>query len=119
RGTAVFRECAMEGRKFGIGLCVITQQPKNIDPRILAQINTYVVLGLSDRTDRAMIASSAKQDLTPLDGEIQTLERGEAVISTLSVPFPISCRIHAFDQYIKKNSMKKQDLMRKGLDKSF
>jgi DNA helicase HerA-like ATPase len=119
RGTAVFRECAMEGRKFGIGLCVITQQPKNIDPRILAQINTYVVLGLSDRSDRAMIASSAKQDLTPLDGEIQTLERGEAVISTLSVPFPISCRIHAFDQYIKKTSMKKQDLMRKGLDKSF
>ncbi|MCP1662542.1 MAG: ATP-binding protein [Methanocalculus sp. MSAO_Arc1] len=119
RGTAVFRECAMEGRKFGIGLCVITQQPKNIDPRILAQINTYVVLGLSDRGDRQMIASSAKQDLSPLDGEIQTLERGEAVISTLSVPFPISCRIHPFDRYIKEPSMKKNDSLRKGLEKSF
>jgi len=119
RGTAVFRECAMEGRKFGIGLCVITQQPKNIDPRILAQINTYVVLGLSDKSDRAMIASSAKQDLTPLDGEIQTLERGEAVISTLSVPFPISCRIHAFDEYIKRPSMQKRDPIREGLKNSF
>lgn len=119
RGTAVFRECAMEGRKFGIGLCVITQQPKNIDPRILAQINTYVVLGLSDRSDRAMIASSAKQDLSPLDGEIQTLERGEAVISTLSVPFPISCRIHAFDRYIKGLSAMKSDSIRKGLQNRF
>ncbi|MDD1660963.1 MAG: DUF87 domain-containing protein, partial [Methanomicrobiales archaeon] len=34
--TAVFRECAMEGRKFGVGLCVVTQQPKNVDPRVLA-----------------------------------------------------------------------------------
>ncbi len=119
RGTAVFRECAMEGRKFGIGLCVITQQPKNIDPRILAQINTYVVLGLSDKTDRQMIASSAKQDLTALDGEIQTLERGEAVISTLSVPFPISCRIHAFDRYIKQDDMKKTNPIRDGLKNSF
>ena len=102
-----------------VGLCVITQQPKNIDPRILAQINTYVVLGLSDKTDRQMIASSAKQDLTPLDGEIQTLERGEAVISTLSVPFPISCRIHAFDRYIKQDDMKKTNPIRDGLKNNF
>lgn len=99
--THIFRECAIEGRKFGVGLCVITQHPKNIDPRILAQINTYIVLGLSDRSDRAMIASSAKQDLTWMDTEIQTLRRGDAIISTSGIVFPLSARVHQFEDYIQ------------------
>ncbi len=99
--TQVFRECAMEGRKFGVGLCVITQQPKNIDPRVLAQINTFVVMGLGDKGDRDMIAGSAKQDLTRMDTEIQTLEQGEAIISSLLIPFPVSTKIHLFEDYVK------------------
>ena len=98
--THIFRECAIEGRKFGVGLCIITQHPKNIDPRILAQINTYIVLGLSDRNDRAMIASSAKQDLSWMDMEIQTLRRGDAVISTSGIVFPVSARVHRFEHYV-------------------
>ena len=40
--TQIFRECAMEGRKFGVGLCVITQQPKNVDAKVLAQILSLI-----------------------------------------------------------------------------
>ncbi|MDN7013606.1 ATP-binding protein [Methanoculleus sp. FWC-SCC3] len=104
--TRTFREAAMEGRKFGVGLCVVTQQPKNIDARVLAQLNTFVVMGLSDRGDRDTIASSAKQDLSRLDTEIQTLERGEAVISTIGIPFPVSTRIHLFEEYIEELNRK-------------
>jgi len=104
--TGIFRECAMEGRKFGVGLCVITQQPKNIDQRILAQINTFVVMGLSDKKDRDTIAESAKQDLHHLDTEIQTLGRGDAIISTIGIPFPISTRIHLFENYLKELNKK-------------
>jgi uncharacterized protein len=99
--TQIFRECAMEGRKFGVGICVVTQQPKNVDARVLAQMNTFVVMGLSDRGDRDIIESSAKQDLTRMDSEIQTLEAGEAIISTLGIPFPVSTRIHLFEDYIQ------------------
>lgn len=98
--TQIFRECAMEGRKFGVGLCAITQQPKNIDSRILAQMNTFIEMGLSDQNDRQIIAGSAKQDLTPMDTEVQTLSKGEAVISTIGIPFPISTKIHLFQEYL-------------------
>ena len=98
--THIFRECATEGRKFGVGLCVITQHPKNIDPHILGQINTYIVLGLADRNDRAIIESSAKQDLSWMDMEIQTLRKGDAVISTSRTVFPLSARVHRFEHYI-------------------
>jgi len=118
--TRTFREAAMEGRKFGVGLCVVTQQPKNIDARVLAQLNTFVVMGLSDRGDRDIIASSAKQDLSRLDTEIQTLEPGEAVISTLGIPFPVSTRIHLFEEYIQDlNGRPGSRPIEEGLDTSF
>ncbi len=117
--TAVFRECAMEGRKFGVGLCVVTQQPKNVDPRVLAQMNTFVVMGLSDRNDRAIIAGHAKQDLSAMDTEIQTLEPGEAIISTLGIPFPVSTRIHLFEDYLADLGRKKSGSLRDGLDSRF
>jgi hypothetical protein len=99
--TSVFRQCMMEGRKFGVGLCVITQQPKNIDHRVLAQINTLVIMGLADKTDRQTLISSAKQDLSHMDTEIQVLGRGDAIISSIGIPLPVSTRIHLFEEYIR------------------
>ena len=118
-GTQVFRECAMEGRKFGVGLCVITQQPKNVDPRVLAQINTFVVMGLGDKHDREIISSSAKQDLSRMDTEIQTLDRGEAIISTIGIPFPVSTRIHLFEDYVQDLNRQKKRSISEGLEETF
>ena len=117
--TQVFRECAMEGRKFGVGLCVITQQPKNVDPKVLAQINTFVVMALGDRGDREIIMGSAKQDLSKMEIEIQTLDRGEAIISTIGIPFPVSTRIHKFEDYIADLNRQKRPSISEGLDKGF
>ncbi|MDR2855525.1 MAG: ATP-binding protein [Methanomicrobiales archaeon] len=101
-GAQIFRELIMEGRKFGVGVCAITQQPKNIDRHLLAQMNTSVIMGLSDQYDRQIMATSAKQDLTKMMIEIQTLGQGEAIISTLGIPFPVSAKIHHYESYIDK-----------------
>jgi len=99
--TSIFRQCITEGRKFGIGLCIITQQPKNIDNRILAQINTLVIMGLADQKDRQTLTSSAKQDLSHMDTEIQVLGRGDAIISSIGIPRPVSTKIHLYEDYIR------------------
>ncbi|MFA5347771.1 MAG: ATP-binding protein [Methanoregula sp.] len=117
--TQVFRECAMEGRKFGVGLCVVTQQPKNVDPKVLAQINTFVVMGLGDKGDREIIMGSAKQDLSKMEIEIQTLDRGEAIISTIGIPFPVSTRIHKFEDYIDGLNKEKKTKITDGLASGF
>ena len=117
--TQIFRECAMEGRKFGVGLCVITQQPKNIDLKVLAQVNTFVVMGLGDRGDREIIMGSAKQDLSRMEIEIQTLDRGEAIISTIGIPFPVSTRIHRYEDYIAGLNTEKRKDIRAGLQAGF
>jgi DNA helicase HerA-like ATPase len=117
--TQVFRECAMEGRKFGVGLCVITQQPKNVDPKVLAQINTFVVMGLGDRGDRDIIMGSTKQDLSKMEIEIQTLDRGDAIISTIGIPFPVSTRIHKFEDYVGILNKEKKKKITDGLATGF
>lgn len=117
--TQVFRECAMEGRKFGVGLCVITQQPKNVDPKVLAQINTFVVMGLGDRGDREIIMGSAKQDLSRMEVEIQTLDQGEAILSTIGIPFPVSTKIHEYEAYIEKLNKEKKADIGEGLSRGF
>ncbi len=104
---ARFETIAREGRKFGVGLCAITQQPKLIDKQLLSQFNTMVVMGLGDRNDRTQLEESAKQDLSSLDIEIQTLEKGEAVVSTLKIPFPVPVKVHRYEDYLRR--LEKED----------
>ncbi|MGB3920559.1 ATP-binding protein [Methanothrix sp.] len=119
--TSRFESIAREGRKFGVGLCAITQQPKLIDRQLLSQFNTLVVMGLGDRNDRKQLEESAKQDLSSMDIEIQTLEKGEAVVSTLSIPFPVPARIHRFEDYLHRLNQeeRKEGLIKKGGFKPF
>jgi hypothetical protein len=109
----------VEGRKSGTGLCVVTQQPRNIDQKVLAQINTFVVMGLGDRGDRDIIMGSAKQDLSKMEIEIQTLDQGEAIISTIGIPFPVSTRIHKFEDYITELNREKKRSINEGLSTGF
>ncbi|MDD1736407.1 MAG: ATP-binding protein, partial [Methanothrix sp.] len=110
-----------EGRKFGVGLCAITQQPKLIDKQLLSQFNTLVVMGLGDRNDRQQLEESAKQDLSSMDIEIQTLEKGEAVVSTLKIPFPVPARIHRYEDYLRRldKEDKQEQLISRGGFKPF
>ena len=96
----VFPRLAREGRKFNVGLCAITQQPKLVDPELLSQFNTYFVLGLADERDRAILRTSSKQDLSDLGPEIQTLMPGEALITNPEAPFALPTRVHLYEEWL-------------------
>lgn len=100
----VFAKIAREGRKFKTGLCAISQQPKLIDPEILSQFNTLFILGLADRKDREILRSSARQDISRLDNEIQMLMPGESVITSPRAPFALPVMIHLFEDYLEQQS---------------
>ena len=91
KGT-IFSQIAREGRKFKVGLCAISQQPKLINEEILSQFNTLFILGLADRRDRDILRNSAKQDISMLDNEIQMLMPGETLIAQPSYCLPFRRR---------------------------
>ena len=43
RAAAAARRIAKEGRKYGVGLMLVSQRPSEIDPTILAQCGTLIV----------------------------------------------------------------------------
>jgi hypothetical protein len=97
----VFPRVAREGRKFRVGLCAVSQQPKLIDDELLSQFNTFFVLGLADERDRNILRGSSKQDVSDLGPEIQTLMPGEAIVTSVDAPFALPAQIFLFEDYLK------------------
>jgi DNA helicase HerA-like ATPase len=100
----VFPRVAREGRKFRVGLCAVSQQPKLIDDELLSQFNTFFILGLADEKDRNILRASSKQDISDLGPEIQTLMPGEAIVTNLEAPFALPARLHLYEEYVKSVS---------------
>ena len=101
RESNVFPRLAREGRKFKVGLCAVTQQPKLLDDELLSQFNTFFVLGLADEKDRNILRSSAKQDLSALGPEIQTLMPGECLVANLAAPFAVPAKVDLYDDLVR------------------
>jgi DNA helicase HerA-like ATPase len=99
--TNVFYKVVREGRKFKVGLGVITQQPKLLSEELLSQLNSMFILGLADERDRSIVKSSAKQDISALGTEIQTLAAGETLLTSPTVPCALPIKIYLYEDYLR------------------
>lgn len=97
QNKGVMRELVREGRKFGIGLCAVTQIPRFFDERILSQFNTYIILKLTNSKDRAILESGSPQNISDMFTEIATLYPGEAIVLGEALPSALPVKIHNFE----------------------
>jgi len=85
---------AKEGRKYGIGLCVITQRPVEIESNVLSQCGTMISLRLTNNADRSKVEAAMPDDLGALSGMLPSLRTGEGLV--LGEAMPIPSRIQFF-----------------------
>ena len=71
---------AKEGRKYGVGLAVVTQRPKDLSETVLSQCGTYVCLRITNPDDQAYVAKLVPEGEADLVDVMTSLGRGEAVI---------------------------------------
>ncbi len=100
----VFSTIVREGRKFNLGLCIVDQMPQKVFEDVLAQLNTIIIMLLTNVKDRDHLVLSSENDLTEFKKEMKRLEIGEAIITGISVPFPIPAKIDLFT----RDEMKKE-----------
>ncbi|HJW19957.1 MAG TPA: ATP-binding protein [Candidatus Nitrosotalea sp.] len=100
----IYSTIAKEGRKFKVGLTAITQLSSVIPRTILANMNTKIILGNEMKQERQAIIESASQDLSEDDKNIASLDKGEAIISSIFVPFALPIKIPLFEEMVKKHS---------------
>ena len=44
KSSKILRTIASEGRKFGLGLCVVSQRPARLDKSVLSQCSTQIIM---------------------------------------------------------------------------
>lgn len=93
RAATAARRIAKEGRKYGVGLMLVSQRPSEIDPTILSQCGTVMSLRLTNDSDRAQVQACASDNLKGLFSMLPVLRTGEALIVGEAVNMPIRALI--------------------------
>lgn len=79
---------AREGRKYGIGLMLVTQRPSELPDTALAQCGTLVALRLTNSADQAKIRAALPDNVSGLAAVLPALRTGEAVVTGEAVALP-------------------------------
>jgi DNA helicase HerA-like ATPase len=80
RALETFERIAKEGRKYGVGLFVVSQRPSDVSTTILSQCSNIISLRLANKTDQAVVKQLLPESLEGLMEVLPTLDIGEAVV---------------------------------------
>ena len=91
--SPILRTIASEGRKFGMGLCVVSQRPAKVDKNIISQCNTNIILKVTNPNDLKAITQSVEGLNSKSEDEIQRLPIGVALIAGGTLQMPVMAEI--------------------------
>tara|TARA_X000001388_G_C2233343_1_gene124149 strand:+ start:552 stop:2363 length:1812 start_codon:yes stop_codon:yes gene_type:complete len=87
------RRIAKEGRKYGLGLGLISQRPSDVESTVLSQCNSWIVLRLTNANDQAHVAKFLPDNLSGLTKMLPSLTRREAIFVGEAAALPSRIRI--------------------------
>jgi DNA helicase HerA-like ATPase len=81
-------QVAKEGRKYGVGLGVISQRPSEVSPSIVSQCGTIISLRLGNERDLAFVKNALPDSAAGLMQALPALNTREAIVFGQGVAFP-------------------------------
>ncbi len=87
---------AREGRKWGVGLVLVTQRPGFVDPDVLSQAASLVALRVTNPEDISGLRRSVESTSAEMAERLPDLDQGQALVSGMAVPerrVPLAARI--------------------------
>jgi len=85
----LLRTIAREGRKFGVGLCVVTQRPSRLDEDVLSQCNSNIIMKIKNEADQNSIRKGVEAASEDLIRDLPGLTPGQAVIAGECLNTPV------------------------------
>jgi len=91
----ILTRVAKEGRKYGVGLTVVTQRPSEVDATVLSQCGTMIALRTTNPGDRGRVAAAFPDDLGGLVDLLPSLRTGEGLFvgEAMFVPSRVRVRL--------------------------
>jgi len=71
---------AREGRKFGVGLGIVSQRPRSVDLNVLSQMGSFAIMKIIQEDDQRQIASATESTSRELISQLTSLNVGDAVL---------------------------------------
>lgn len=87
------RRIAKEGRKYGLGLGLVSQRPSDVESTVLSQCNSWIVLRLSNSSDQEHVSKFLPDSLSGLTKMLSSLTRREAIFVGEAAALPSRIRI--------------------------
>ena len=78
--SVAFAKIAKEGRKYGVGLVVISQRPADVNRSVLSQCNNFIAMRLTNAEDQNVIRHLFPADVGEFASDLPVLETGEALV---------------------------------------
>lgn len=101
------RRIAREGRKYGIGLMLVSQRPADVDSTVISQCGTWVVLRLTNSADQQHVARFLPDGLSGMVGALPILAQQEAIFVGEGAALPSRVRVRDLtsEQLPKSNTV--------------
>lgn len=90
---ATFERIAKEGRKYGVGLVVISQRPAEVNRTVVSQCNNLVAMRLTNGDDQAVVRRLLPDSLGGFGDLLPVLDTGEALVVGDAILLPTRIRI--------------------------
>jgi uncharacterized protein len=95
RCKAVLRTILSEGRKFGIGMGLITQRPGKLDSDILSQCMSQFIMRIINPVDQDSLKYGVESAGRDLLRELPALTKGQVIIAGMCVNSPVLCKVRS------------------------
>ena len=83
-----FERIAKEGRKYGVGLVVISQRPSEVNHTVLSQSSNYIAMRLTNADDQNVIKKLLPDSIGSYSDLLPILDVGEAIVVGDASPLP-------------------------------
>jgi len=90
---ATTKQIAQEGRKFGVGLVLISQRPSRLDETTLSQCNSYIIMRMANPADQNYVRRVIETLGEEESHLLPDLDVGEALLSGQLINFPVLVRM--------------------------
>lgn len=90
---------AREGRKFGLGLTIVSQRPRGIDTNVLSQMGSLAIMKIVQQDDQAQVSAASEALSKDIIEQLPSLNLGDAILVGQWVNLPAFVHI---DQVMEK-----------------
>jgi DNA helicase HerA-like ATPase len=93
--TRIVKQILAEGRKFGVGMGLISQRPGKLDADALSQCLTQCIMRIVNEVDQQSVRAAVEGVGRELLDSLPALSKGQAIIAGAAVNTPVICRVRA------------------------